>query len=123
MKKIILLSILLLFVQSNLFAKYVQTCKVKYETQQGWSDYYTVDVTFLSGTELNNATNSYNYSSYSTYAVVFWGEGKASIIEIESYTGCGSEVTQSCISNAYSNYEGEDQRGIKWEVCTKNYCY
>jgi hypothetical protein len=121
------ISLLLLFFSvcliQPLLAKYTQTCKVKYKANYGWSDYYTVDVNFLSGYELNKATKSWDYSSYSTYAVVFWGDGEASVIELSSYTGCGREVTQRCITNKYSNLEGEDQQGRGWEVCAKSRCY
>lgn len=44
------------------------------------------------GTELNRATKSYDYESYSTYAIIFWDKDEASVIKISSYTGCGSEV-------------------------------
>lgn len=55
MKQIILLSTLFLILTTSVQAKYVQTCDVKYMTQDGWSKKYTVDVTFLSGLELNTA--------------------------------------------------------------------
>lgn len=104
-------------------AKYTHTCGVRYKKNFGWSDYYTVDVTFMSGSELNKATKSYNYSSYSTYGIVFWNRDEATIIKISSFTGCGREVTQSCITNKYSNLDGEDQQGRGWEICTKSRCY
>jgi hypothetical protein len=75
MKKLSIL-IFFLFVTFNSFAKYTQTCTVKYETQEGWSKKYVVDVTFLTGAELNDATSSYKYSSYSAYAVIFWEKVK-----------------------------------------------
>jgi hypothetical protein len=122
-KTILVTSILSLCVISPISAKYTQTCKAKYKANYGWSQYYTVEVTFLSGSELNKATKSWDYSSYTTYAVIFWGDGEASVIEISSYTGCGSEVTQRCITNKFSNLEGEDQQGRGWEVCVKSTCY
>lgn len=104
-------------------AKYTQTCGVKYKKNFGWSDYYTVDVTFMSGAELNKATKSYDYSSYSTYGVIFWSRDEVTIIKISSYTGCGREVKQRCITNKYSNMEGEDQQGRGWEICSRSRCY
>lgn len=99
MKRLIFLLILFLFTGSLANAKYVQTCKVKYKKNYGWSDYYTVDVTFVSGTELNRSTNTYDYDSYSTYTIIFWDKDEASVIKISTYTSCGSEVKQSCITN------------------------
>ena len=104
-------------------AKYIQTCKTKYKKSTGWSEYYTVNVTFKSGSELNKATKSYDYESYSTYAVIFWNQDQVSVILLSSYTGCGSEVTQNCITNKYSNLEGIDQEGRAWEICSKSSCY
>lgn len=122
MTKCILLLLAVLF-SWTAEAKYTQTCKVKYRKNYGWSEYYQVDVNFLCGSELNKATRTYNYSSYMTYAVIFWDKNQATVIEISSYTGCGSTVTKSCITNNLSNLEGEDQKGRIWEICTGNFCY
>ncbi len=121
-KKIVLIFYFLLYF-AFAEAKYVQTCKVKYKSNDGWSEYYTVEVTFHSGAELNKATRTFDYDGFSTYAVVFWGDNKASVIKISSFTGCGTEVNQGCISNKVSNLEGEDQNGRSWEVCSKNMCF
>ncbi|MBT7826143.1 MAG: hypothetical protein HN600_06070 [Bacteroidetes bacterium] len=123
MKKIILILLVILVYTASVNAKYTQTCKVKYKKNYGWSDYYTVNVIFMSGMELNKATRTYNYESYSTYATIFWGKDEASVIKLSSYTGCGSEVTKSCIDNKVMNLEGEDQDGRDWEICTKSYCF
>ena len=104
-------------------AKYTQTCTVRYMTQDGWSKKYVVDVTFLTGSELNDATSSYRYSSYSTYAVIFWGEGKATVIKLSSYTGCSTEVEKSCITNTYTDLKGKDQDDDEWKICISEYCY
>jgi hypothetical protein len=123
MKKRMLAIVVLLFFCLSTKAKYIQTCKVKYKNNYAWSDYYQVEVTFISGSELNKAVKSYEYESYSTYAVIFWDKDQVSIIKISTYTGCGSEVTQSCIANKVINLEGEDKKGRRWEICTKNLCY
>jgi len=76
----------------------------------------------LSGSELNKATRTINYSNFSTYAVIFWDKDEASVIKISSFTNCGSVVTQKCIVNSFSNLDGEDQKGRGWQICTKTYC-
>ena len=103
--------------------QYTQTCNVKYKKNYGWSDYYNVDVTFISGTELNRETRSFNYDGFSTYAIIFWDNDEVSAIKISSFTGCGTKVKQSCITNKVTNLEGEDQEGRGWEICTKDYCF
>jgi len=123
MKKVTFLLLILFFTSTDVFAKYTQTCVVNYMTQNGWSKNYTVDVSFMTGTELNEATNSYNYSSYSTYAIIFWGEDKASVIKLSSYTACALEVDKNCITNTYSALKGQDQDGDDWKICVSNYCY
>lgn len=103
-------------------AKHIETCQVKYKKEIGWSKYYNVDVIFLTGTELNKATKTYDYSSFDSYAVIFWGKDQASVIEIDSpYMVCGSNVTNYCIPR-YTNMEGYDQRRHKWEICCQYYC-
>lgn len=115
------LSIFFVIVTSQ--AKYTQTCKAKYKKNNGWSDYYNVNVTFMTGSELNNATSSFDYDGFSTYAMIFWDQDEASVIKISSLTLCGTEVEQSCITNNVTNLVGNDQQGRKWEVCTKSLCF
>lgn len=123
MKKIILLLSIFLLLSFKAEAKYTQTCIARYMTQDGWSKKYTVDVTFISGSELNDATNSYKYSSYSVYAVIFWGEGKATVIKISNYLSCGTEVDKNCITGTYGDIKGKDQDDDEWKICVGDYCY
>lgn len=123
MKKIFALFLIFLFALSSAEAKFRQTCKVKYKKEYGWSQYYTVEVTFLSGFELNQATRSYNYNTYSLYAVVFWGKEQASVIKTSSTSLCGTEPKEDCINARVNNLVGEDQEERKWEICTMSYCF
>jgi len=123
MRKTTLIFLLSLIFVLGANAKYTQTCKAKYKRDYGWSQYYSLDITFMSGVELNKATKTYKYNSYSTYAIIFWDKDEASIIKLSSYTGCGSEVKQSCITNKVTNLVGEDQQGKTWEICTRSNCY
>ena len=68
--KVKLLTALLTFILSMAFisnaeAKCRRIATVKYQQQYGWSKKYTVEVTFMTGMELNQATSSYDYSTYS----------------------------------------------------------
>lgn len=111
------------FFASNVNAKCRRVVKAKYQQQYGWSKLYTVEATFLTGMELNNATGTYNYTSYSVYAVIFWGQGQATVIKLSSYLMCGYEVTCSCINNALYDLQGQDQDGDNWNLCLSNYCF
>jgi hypothetical protein len=127
--KVKLLAVLLTFIFSitfwpNAAAKCRRFATVKYQQKYGWSKKYTVEVTFMTGMELNQATSSYDYSSYSIYAIIFWGEGQATVIKLTSYLLCGYEVTGDCIDNTLSDLQGYDQDGDKWNICMSNfYCY
>jgi len=115
--------LLLTFVITSVFAKYTQTCEVRYETESGWSKAYTVDVSFLTGSELNTATNTFKNSSFSTYAVVFWSQGEASVIKLSPMLLCGAEVDKSCITNTLGDLKGPDQDGDEWKICLSNFCF
>lgn len=121
--KFVLVLLAFCLLHSLASARYVQTCKAKYKRNYDWSDYYTVTVYFYKGSELNKATSSYDYDSYSVYSVIFWGDDKVTVIQLSGYFSCGTEVSIDCISRSYGNLEGEDQEGRNWEICTKQYCY
>lgn len=90
-----------------------QTLCVKYQTQNGWSKGYSVEVNVLKGSTLNQKTNSYSYESYATYGVIFWDNDQASIIKLNYYMGSFT---------AYGT-QGVDQRGRKWQLSKTTMCY
>lgn len=122
MNKLILIIVFCLSI-THADAKYVQTCSVKYMTKDGWSKKYDIEVTFISGTELNEATNTYDYNMYAVYAVIFWGKGQASVIKLSGYLLCGTEVDKTCITNTYQDLKGKDQNEEEWKICVGDYCY
>ena len=74
---------------------------------------YKVNAQIMSGTELNRRTRSYDYNSFSKYAVIFWAQDQVSIIELD-YPGTVSTW----------GTDGTDQRGYKWELSSSTtYCY
>ena len=91
-------------------AESVAVC-AKYQTESGWSKGYRVDATLIKGTELNNATHTFNYNALSTYVVIFWDKDQASIIEM-------AWPHLSAIGQ-----QGHDQRGLEWEVSKSTVCY
>lgn len=87
------------------------TVCAKYKTNYSWSNGYKIEATVMKGSELNQATSSFDYTSSSTYVVIFWDEDQASIIEMDlPYLG---PVGQN----------GEDQQGRKWEIAKTSICY
>ena len=121
-KKITPIVAMALFLSFTVEAKYTQTCVTRYMTQEGWSKKYTVDVTFISGSELNDATSSFKYSSFSFYALIFWGEGQASVIKLSTFLSCGTTVDKNCITNAIGDLKGKDQDDDEWKICVSDYC-
>jgi hypothetical protein len=97
--------------------------QARYMTETGWSKRYVVEVTFMTGQELNEATNSHRFSMFSVYATIFWGEGQATVIKLSSHLICGTEVSKSCIKNSISDLKGKDQDGDDWKICVSDYCF
>jgi YD repeat-containing protein len=86
---------------------------VKYQTESGWSHGYSVEGRILKGSELNQRTHTFDYNAFSTYVVVFWAQGEASILELAFYFG----------SIPIYGVDATDQRGRKWQVSKTSLCY
>lgn len=121
-KKIFAIICFCMFFINYTEAKYTQTCVVSYMTKDGWSKKYTVDVSFYTGYELNEKTQTIKYSHYSVYAIIFWGEGQATIIKLSSINNCGSITNKQCITNYPFDFQGFDQDDDEWKICTRDYC-
>lgn len=88
-------------------AERAEAC-IKYEKEHGWSKSYTVQATVIEGSELNQKVGSYTrFKSFSTYAVVFWGEGQATVLELPSL---------SMGSLPMFEIEVKDQEGRHWKI-------
>lgn len=123
MRRMCLFVLVSLLTTSAVHGKYRQTCDVQYMTEIGWSTKYTVDVTFMTGFELNEATSTYNYSAYSVYAIIFWDQAQATVIKLTTMLVCGTETERSCIQNSLGTLKGEDQDDDEWKICTTDFCY
>jgi hypothetical protein len=86
---------------------------VKYRTQSGWSQGYNVEGTIIRGSELNKRTSSFDFNSLSTYVVIFWRDGQASVLELQYFFGSISAIP----------IQATDQRGRTWEVSKTSLCY
>jgi hypothetical protein len=120
-------SLILVFILYGLTcsAKYSRTCMVKYETSSGWSKTYELVVNFYSGTELNKLTKSYNYSTYETYALIWWDEESVSTIKLDRNICMYSDICgyKEFSTEYYSSSEGEDLKGVNWKICWSGNCY
>lgn len=127
--KLLLLSFLIGLLPFTGHAKYVQTCNVKYKQKDVWSKVYEIQVTFMSGSELNEEKTGYGYSTYDSYAIISWldeqvitiklSEDKCGIL-IES-PDCSYSDFHSLFDNGYVT--GSDMEEKEWKICYNNDCY
>jgi len=90
LQAVIILVVATLF--STVEASVRRFCLVAYETRSGYSPEYRCEVQFVTGRELNKATTSFNYSSFSNYALIWFGKGEVAILEIDTpHFGVGEE--------------------------------
>lgn len=115
------LAVSLAWLASSAQAEVRTPAKVRYQSQEGWSDWYSLEVVYAKGRELNQSTHSYDYDGFASYAVIFFARDQAAVIEIDQITMCGTEFNASCIPR-FGNTTGKDQQGRNWEVCTSRYC-
>ncbi|HAT8319320.1 TPA: hypothetical protein GDD06_08920 [Legionella pneumophila] len=93
-----------------LAAEKAEIC-AKYQTASGWSDAYGVEATIIKGSELNQATSSFNYESFDTYVLIFWDRNEVSVIQMESPFVTFMEET------------GHDQQGREWQIKKGSVCF
>lgn len=102
----------LCFIWGSAFAAHKEPACLKYRVDYGWSHGYEVTSTVISGADLNAAVGSYTrFKSYSTYAVVFWGQGEASIFELPAYSIDQLPIIATRVG---------DQNGREWEISQDN---
>ena len=88
-------------------AERTEAC-VKYEKEYGWSKSYAVEVTVIEGSELNKKVGSYTrFRSFATYAVIFWDEGEATILELPAMSMGSLPIFES---------QAKDQEGRLWKI-------
>lgn len=132
MKNIIALFISILLINTSTYSEVKRICKVKYETEDGWSKEYTMEVEFVTGFELNKKTQSFNYNSYSKYCCIWFSDGGVAIIEIDDYISLQNsdnefddDTFKSTFSYKYSitgkQVNGDKDTKTKWEIDGRDY--
>src|SRR3990172_12901632 len=84
-RHIAILVLLFCLLSNDASAGLRRLCKVYYETRDGWSTGYVTEVTFVTGYELNETTNSYSYQSFSNYCLIWFDQGEVAILRINSF--------------------------------------
>jgi hypothetical protein len=97
-------------------AEYQKSCKVSYVNT---GKIYNVVCHFLSGSELNKKTASFDYDTFNTYSVIFWGDNRATVIKIDSTVFCSTEPNFDC-ANSILPLEGSDKEGRQWKICNQS---
>lgn len=129
MKKYLLFFTLLIpaFSQAYIFHPFQtkRICNVQYETEDGWSKQYTLEIDFRTGIELNKGEPG-KYSDYSVYALIWFQEGGVAILEISntSYLSFGNEFDHEDFVKlfplySYSPTEAKQingDKGKRWKI-------
>ncbi len=103
----VLCGVFVISLATSASAKESITVCAKEQTSSGsWSQSYKVSATYLSGSELNTATKSFNYSPISKYVVIFWDAGQASVIELD----------MPWLNTFSVGKSGKDQNKRPWDV-------
>ena len=112
--------IYLFFLLNSCFARITVLCEVSYKKEIGWSDDYVREVTFISGTELNRATTSFKYNSFSDYVLLFFSKDQVAILEMpSSMLGAGFQDFE--FSHLESYYLLNGMYGIQCEQINSEY--
>jgi hypothetical protein len=128
-KKLILMYLFIGLLTFATQAKYVQTCRVKYKQNDGWSKVYEMQVIFMSGTELNEESEGYSYSSYDSYAIMSWPEEKTTTIKLSLHKCGGIIGSTDCDYADFHNLldigyvTGTDKEEKEWKICYNNDCF
>lgn len=116
MKRLIFFLLLALFAFSSSAYEVIPICAKAQRRDGSWSTNYAIkSAKVYKGSELNQATRTYNYNAYDTYVLIWWDEGEVSIIHLDF-----------SIVSLYNN-EGKDQLGRKWSIDKRqspdSYCF
>ena len=125
----IAVSLLIVFVfAADASARVSRICKVAYETQLGRSEDHRIEVTFMTGRELNRATRSYDYESFANYALIWFRDGEVVILKLERLAfGIGAEFDNEDFVRFFriiSDTEGDQVNapsGRRWRIKAKDF--
>ena len=115
MKKYLLL-IAVLLIAGSCFAKYTQTCQASFLTERGWSKKYTVEVTFMTGHEMNEAIGMNKYAQNTMFAVIAWDKSQKTVIKLSNPLPTGYMLAKESLTHSVYDVKGKDQNGGEWKI-------
>jgi len=126
--KLIIASVLLaILAVAPMNAAVRRFCKVSYQREYDWSDEYKMEVTFMTGYELNKVTRTFDYTSYSKYALIWFDKNEVAILEIDDLIIAGLEFTAENFIYAFSVFSEKSATQVnspsprKWKIEAKEY--
>lgn len=115
MKRLLILVLSFTVIGLNVSAKVTLNCNVRFKQYGNWSNYESVNVTFLSGAELGKKMEATNL-----YAIIYWGNKTYTVL---GHTGCGTTfITQECLGSIPYNLDGRDNNNTEWSICFRQKC-
>lgn len=126
MKKIIILLCFTLF-NCNSHASIKRTCHVQYKTNGSWSETYQMEVTFMTGQELNQATKSHDFSN-GIYGILWFTAGGCAILKVNismvvynSYNFSNQDFKNMYLSyTSHNATQVNSQTPLIWNIRAKN---
>lgn len=79
-KKIIFIALILFTFTCQASIKRI--CQVQYNSNNSWSQIYQIEITFLTGLELNHMAKTNIFSNESIYGIVWFSNGGCAILKI-----------------------------------------
>lgn len=118
--RIIGCSSILLFSQPT-SAGYVEAVKIRYHENYEFKQWKTVDVEFVTGTEISSRVSGY-FPIQHNYAIVPLQNDRVIVLKLEEVRLCYGSFTKSCFPLS-GKIHAFDKSGQAWEICTNIYCY
>lgn len=103
----LLFTLLILIVSPIAAADDEYACVRSQRVDYSWGDWYKIPYVFTTGSDLNDALDTYKFTSYQKYILATWPNGGYSLFEVPSYT---SDLT------TYSTTTADDQNGRTYEL-------
>lgn len=126
MKRALVALLLLFALAQSACAAIKETCVCSYQRQDGsWSEEYRLSVTFVTGDELNQATNTVDYKSYARCAVIWFAQGECAVVNLGEniipYLGAGTIFTRGDLIRLENDpflrkLTGDDKSGRHWII-------
>jgi hypothetical protein len=87
-----------------------------------------MQVEFMTGSELNQATRSYSYDAYKKYCMLWFSNGGVAINEIKDYFLCGFEFDDDAFRNLFAfrfsiacvQINSQNDEAPVWKIAAKS---